>query len=139
MNIIKKKQKKETSSKKSFSLPVSPTRSIDLILTKEEAHSDTSFLFILIIFIWIVLEQAIEKYNSTISHLYFWMFELIIISYLNENLFKMAIYKHHKFVIFFNLLPISFKIITIYLSFKYAKKADENNPYLDKDGQIRLI
>ena len=81
----------------------------------------------------------IEKYNCTISHLDFWMFELIIISYLNANLYKMKIYRHHKFVIFFNLLPISFKILTIYFSFSYANPAKDNNPYLDKDDAPRLI
>ena len=50
------------------------------------------------------------------------MFELIIICILNAKMFHTEIYKHHKFVLYFSLIPILFKIITIFLTF-----SDENS------------
>ena len=134
------KGKEEAESKKFIQVPASPSGSISLIHTHLIENYRVPFLFVLlIIFLLLILEQVIEKYNCTLSHLDFWMFELIIISYLNANIFKMKIYKHHKFVIFFNLLPISFKIFTIYLSFKFANPAKDNNPFLDENDAPRLI
>ena len=82
------------------------------------------------------MEQTIEKYNCTLSHLDFWMLELIIISYLNAKIFKKQIYNHQKFVLIFNLFPIIFKIITIFLSFKGNKDDESNNKYLDNKGLL---
>ena len=50
------------------------------------------------------------------------MVELLIISYLNSKMFKLKMFKHQKFVIWFNLLPIIFKILTIVICFH-----DDNN------------
>ena len=73
--------------------------------------------FYLIIFVWIIIEQAIEKYNRTFCHLEFWMIELGIISYLCSKKLNIVIYKHQKLVLYFNIIPIIFKIGTIYLAF----------------------
>ena len=75
------------------------------------------YTFIFVMFCWALEEQIIEKYSSTLSHLDFWMFELIIICILNAKMFHTEIYKHHKFVLYFSLIPILFKIITIFLTF----------------------
>ena len=84
----------------------------------KQASKRKSFLFfLLIIFFWILEEQVIEKYNCTLSHLDFWMFELLIIAYLNSKIFLIQIYKHHLFVLFLSLFPILFKIITIVLAY----------------------
>ncbi len=81
-----------------------------------------SFLFLLIIFLWILVEQLMAFHNNIFNHLDFWMVELLIISYLNSKMFKLKMFKHQKFVIWLNLLPIIFKILTIIISFN-----DENN------------
>ena len=73
--------------------------------------------FYLIIFVWIIIEQAIEKYNRTFCHLEFWMIELGIISYLCSKKLNIVIYKHQKLVLYFNIIPIIFKIGTIILAF----------------------
>jgi hypothetical protein len=80
------------------------------------------FFFLLIIFLWIFVEQGMIFYNNVFKHLDFWMVELLIISYLNSKMFKLKMFKHQKFVIWFNLLPIIFKIFTIIICFH-----DENN------------
>lgn len=77
--------------------------------------------FYLIIFIWIIIEQAIEKYNRTFCHLEFWMIELGIISYLCSKKLNIVIYKHQKLVLYFNIIPIIFKIGTIILAFYDTK------------------
>ena len=50
--------------------------------------------FLIIIFLMVLMEQLLEKYNCTLSHLDFWMIELIIISYINSKIFKKEIYLH---------------------------------------------
>ena len=68
----------------------------------------------MIIFGWVFEEQAIEIYIKELGRLDFWMLELIIIAYLNSIIFHIEIYNHQKFVIYFNLIPIAFKIINIF-------------------------
>ena len=92
-----------------------------------------------IIFFWVLMEQTIEKYDCILSHLDFWMLELIIISYLNAKIFKNQIYSHHKFVFIFNLFPIIFKIITIILTFKENEDDKSNNKYLNNSGSKKLL
>ena len=85
-------------------------------------QKNISFLFVLIIiFGWVFEEQAIEKYNTTLCHLDFWMLELLIIAYLNSKILHTEIYKHQKFVLFFSLIPILFKIITIIIELTEEK------------------
>ena len=74
--------------------------------------------FWFIIFVWIIMEQVIDKFNRTFCHLEFWMIELMIISYLCSKKFHIEIYKHQKLVLYFNIIPIIFKIGTIILAFK---------------------
>ena len=95
--------------------------------------------FIIIIFLWVLIEQIIEKYNRTLSHLDFWMFELIRISLLSAKIFKLEIYSHQKFVLIFNLIPIIFKIITIILSFKSNEDNESNNKYKDNNGNLKFL
>ena len=73
---------------------------------------------LLISFLWIFEEQLLTIYGLTLKDLDFWMFELLIITYLISNMFKFQIYKHHKFAILFNLLACLLKIATIFLSYK---------------------
>lgn len=85
---------------------------------KEQINKPISILsLILIIFCWVLEEQVLELYGFVFNHLDFWMFELIILSIINSKFFRTPIYKHHLFVLFFSLVPISFKIVTIIFSF----------------------
>ena len=103
-------------------------------------YSTISFTyFLFIIFLWVLIEQIIEKYNRTLSHLDFWMFELIIISFLNAKMSKLQIYSHQKFVLVFNLIPIIFKIMTIFLSFKSKEDDKSNNDYKDNEGNLKFL
>ena len=93
----------------------------------------------LVMFLWVLIEQVIEKYNCIFSHLDFWMIELMIISYLSSKILKIQTYKHQKFVLYFNLVPILFKIATIILSFKGVEDDKSTNKFLDNNGNLKLI
>ena len=94
--------------------------------------------FTLIIFLWFFLEQTIEKFSTIFPHMDFWMIELIIITFLNSKILKINIYKHHLFVIFFNLFPILFKIITIFLSF-VDSDYNEKSKYLNSNNSFKYL
>ena len=144
--FIFKSQKEKWFTKKSNSKTIEKTTNkeshkISYIHYKSEQNYEVNILsFLIIIFNLVFLDQFIEKYKSILSHLDFWMIELIIISYLNSKLFKIQIYRHHKFVIFFNLFPIFFKIITIYYSFKYSFNYNDNKYKDGYDGtELKII
>ena len=140
LNQQKKLFKKKPKSKKIEKIANKLATKISLIHYKAEQNYQVNiFSFLIIIFSLVLLDQVIEKYNSTISHLDFWMIELIIISYLNSKLFKMQIYRHQKFVLFFNLFPILFKIITIYCTFIDSDKSKENKYKNKKSGKLEII
>ena len=122
--IKKTKKQKESSSR-------NPSSSIVFIHedSKEKQKKKISLFPILaIIFGWILQEQLIEKYNRTLSHLDFWMLELIVICYLNSRMFHLEIYKHQKLVLIFSLIPIIFKIFTIIFVFIGEKQAIDEKP-----------
>ena len=77
--------------------------------------------FLLIFFLWIIEEQSIPFFMGILKDLDFWMIEILIITYFNHKIFNVEIYKHHFIVIFYNLIPIIFKIIAIILSFLDCK------------------
>ena len=101
---------------------------------KDNMQQKFSIFFILIIILgWIFEEQAIDKYEKTLSHLDFWMLELIIICYLNSKMFNIEIYKHQIFVLFFSIIPILFKIITIILEMN-----DNDNNFVYENRQYLI-
>ena len=63
-------------------------------------------LFILLIMIIMVLQEISEEifYKSNLRALDFWMLELPLLSYFNLAYFKFEIYRHHKLVIYLNLI-----------------------------------
>ena len=85
--------------------------------------------FLLVFFIWILIDRIIEEHKLVLKHLDFWMFELIFSSYLINKLTKIEIYEHNKISLLINLFPISFKIITIIYTFIGDSKCKNNNKY----------
>ena len=82
---------------------------------QNEENKISLFFIIVIIFGWVFEEQALEKYSNKLCHLDIWMLELIVMAQLNSKILNIPIYRHHKFVIIFSIIPIIFKIITIFL------------------------
>jgi hypothetical protein len=95
--------------------------------------------FVLIIFLWIFLEQAIERFSTVFPHMDFWMIELIIITFLNKKIFNNEIYRHHLFVIFLNFFPTIFKVITIILSFQVGDSKENQNQNQNQNQQYLYV
>lgn len=75
-------------------------------------------IVILIISFWISVQILMALYYKIgLRDLDFWMFELLIISYLNSKMFKLKIYKHQKFAIYFNVIVcLIFKLASFLIS-----------------------
>ena len=83
------------------------------------------FILLLIFFILIIYEIFIQIYMNILKDLDFWMIELLILSYINEKMFDIKLYKHQKLAIRLNLFICIFKIISIILSsFLNENKSD---------------
>ena len=91
-------------------------------INENEEKKITFFLILIIIFIFVLGEQALDIYSRNLPHIDFWMLELIIIANLNLIILKIPIFKHQKFVLFFSLIPIIIKIITIIIEIEDGKK-----------------
>ena len=87
---------------------------------------NTIYGILFVIFLWIVEENAIQIY-SFLKDLDFWMIEIIIVCLLNSYMFNLKIYRHQFLIIFFNIIPIILKIVTIILSLK-----DDGNIHSEK-------
>jgi len=56
------------------------------------------------------------------------MFELLVISYLNAKMFKLKIYRHQMFAIFFNsFICLLFRLPSFILSFLFEDEGDETD------------
>ena len=83
----------------------------------------------LIIFLYVLFQQIEIITNQYFSFGDFWMFELIVMTYLNNKMFKIKIYRHQMLSIYLIAIPFILKTVTIVLLF-----CDENNYFLD--GEI---
>ena len=104
--------------------------SIKLIYNNSKENSKNKIiispLFIILIMIIMVLQEISEDifYKSGLRALDFWMFELPLLSYFNLKYFKVKIHRHHKLVIYLNLIFCGILKI-IYLIF--AANVGEDN------------
>ena len=99
-------------------------------VTNMTFSKNTFYCFIFLIFIWIVEEHLIEIYTF-LKDLDFWMLEIIIVTLLNSKMFNLEIFRHQKLTLFFNIIPVILKVVTIILSVK-----DEGNKDNLKCGNI---
>ncbi len=93
---------------------------ISLIFDDPERRYNSNaikMMCLIIIFFWIIEEELIIFYDYALKDLDFWMFELLIITYLTSYIFKSKIFKHQKLSIWLNIFPCLLKIITIILTF----------------------
>ena len=86
-------------------------------------------LYFLTIFFWVFVQQAIEIiYLKIFQDLDFWMFELVILAFLNKLIFyNSKIYRHQILAIILTIFPALLKIGSIYTSFK--DETDDKNNY----------
>ena len=98
-----------------------------------DINSDKSSFIIclLIIFLWIIIEQLIDLYYLALKDLDFWMFELLLVTLFSIKMFKIEIFSHQKCAMWFSLVPCLFKITNIILSCIEDKEIiDKNLPIL---------
>ena len=77
---------------------------------------------LIIIFLYVLFQQIEIITNQYFAFGDFWMFELIVMTYLNHKMFKIKIYKHQMLSIYLIAIPFILKTVTIVLLF-----CDENN------------
>jgi hypothetical protein len=84
---------------------------------EEILRDDLTKPVLIIIFLWIFESHLLELFILCLKDLDFWMLELLIITYLSANMFKLQIFKHQKLAIYLIFIPCLLKICTIILSF----------------------
>ena len=82
---------------------------------------------LLIIFLYVLVEQAFTIFKIYFKNCDFWMIELYIIAYLNAKMFKIKVYKHQLLVILIDIIPIILKGFILGLSFFDKKNHWDNN------------
>jgi hypothetical protein len=98
-----------------------------------DINSDKSSFIIclLVLFLWITIEQLIDLYYLALKDLDFWMFELLFVTLFTIKIFKIEIFSHQKCAMWFSLVPCLFKMTNIFLSCIEDKEIiDKNLPIL---------
>ena len=108
--------------KKSLNISSSSDRSTNskkrIILIHNNALKDFNekHLFsicILTIIIFVMAEQFLFLYGIILKDLDFWMFEIVILSYINSHMFNIKVYNHQKLGLILNIFSFLFKICSI--------------------------
>ena len=88
---------------------------IQLIYEKENSFKTNNANIIFVAFTWVLHILLIKMYYvSNFSYLDYWAFEMIITYYISKKMFKIQIYNHQKFAIYFITIFCS---ILIFCSF----------------------
>lgn len=119
--------------------------SIKLIYEDEEQSQQKSVSFFTIVFtisIWIIQFYLTKLFNRSIfNDLDYWMFELIIVSYINSKMFNLKLHNHQKCAIYYNsifctLLKIIAIIISIILDGAEQYEIYKETPFIIPIGLI---
>ena len=128
--IEKMIDKKEITSQRTLSF--SSTKSNNQIIlifndSQDEMGSFSILSFIIVITIFVCIQFLAEIFYILGLRIFdFWMFELLVISYINAKMFKLKIYRHQKLAIFFNsFICLLFRIPYFILSLKATEKKKE--------------
>ena len=73
---------------------------------KEKLNNRKNFLNILIIIIINSINLFLLDFNSILNIFDYWMFILLITSFINKKMFKLITYKHQKCAIYFNFIVV---------------------------------
>ena len=109
-----------------------PNNNRDLIYNNiykypEENEKISDFFAFIIIFFYILVEQAHHTFKRYFVSCDFWMFELIIMAFLNMKIFKINIYKHQVIAIILTFIPIILKFATIIILFQDPNNKDKSD------------
>jgi len=122
--------KKEITSQRTLSF--SSTKSNNQIIlifndSQDKMGSFSILSFIIVITIYVCIQFLAEIFYILGLRIFdFWMFELLVISYINAKMFKLKIYRHQKLAIFFNsFICLLSRIPYFILSLKATEKKKE--------------
>ena len=88
----------------------------------------SNFFSYIIIFLYVIVEQASIVFKRYFVNCDFWMLELTIMAILNKKMFKIEIYRHQILSIILVAIPVILKVATIILLYKDdGNKRNENN------------
>ena len=134
--IEKMTDKKEITSQRTLSF--SSTKSNNQLIlifndSQDEMGSISNLNFLFVITIYVCIEYLSDIFSQLGLMIFdYWMFELLIISYINAKMFKLKIYRHQKFSIIFNsFICLLFRLPSFILSFSLKNEKDEG--YNKKD------
>jgi len=122
-------KKEITSHEIKSSSTIKSNNEIILIFNNSQDEIDNipilNILFIIIIYVCFEFLKDIF-YQLDLNIFDFWMFELLVISYINAKMFKLKIYKHQMLAIFFNsFICLLFRLPSFVLSFSLEDKGNE--------------
>ena len=124
--------KKEITSQRISSFPsIKSNNQIILIFNdlQDEMDSFSNLNILFLITIYVCVEYLSDIfYQLKLKIFDFWMFELLVISYINSKMFKLKIYKHQMFAIFFNsFICLLFRLPSFILSFSLEDEGNEKD------------
>jgi len=136
-------KKKVTSQRtSSFSSAKSNNEIIYIFNDLEDEKGSISILnFLFVITVYVCIEQLSDIFFQLGLMIFdFWMFELLIISYINAKMFKLKIYRHQMFAILFNsIICLLFRLPSFILSFLMKKKKEIEEDKEDKEVKNSLF
>ena len=114
---------------------------IELIYQEPDSiyYSNTFFLyFIFFIFLWVILDQFIDKLSSISINMDFWSFEFIFLMIFSKKILNIKIYKHQKVSMILTVFPLFLKVtIAIVLSYYFNNNTNnQNNNFRNKPINI---
>lgn len=99
----------------------------------------SNFFSYIIIFLYVIEEQASIVFKRYFVNCDFWMLELIIMAVLNKKMYKIDIYRHQILSIFLVLIPVILKVATIVLLFNDDKNKIYSNNEEKKEYEKKGI
>ena len=99
----------------------------------------SNFFSYIIIFLYVIEEQASIVFKRYFVNCDFWMLELIIMAVLNKKMYKIDIYRHQILSIFLVLIPVILKVATIVLLFYDDKNQKYSNNEEKKEYEKKGI
>ena len=106
----------------------------------------SNFFSYIIIFLYVIEEQASIVFKRYFVNCDFWMLELIIMAVLNKKMYKIDIYKHQILSIFLVFIPVILKVATIVLLFNDTKNGKYpinekgiNYKYPGTDNDLKML
>ena len=89
---------------------------VRLIYKDETSFKNSKFIIVFAAFTWVLHIQLVKLYyQSNFGYLDYWAFEMVITYFISKKMFKIDLYRHQKFSIFFITIFCSFLILCSFI------------------------